>query len=286
MTSPHDRPARQASPRRRPITAVVVGAMLLAAALGFGAGPAGAAVPDAPVFFYAAGYSDGVRLYFAPPDDTGGKPVRYRINREIKLDGDTTSDAVADVDSSAMYVDDVQATGGEVTYFVYAFNDDGASAVAKRTVTTSASNHDLVKFLTPSTFVIRQYQDFLGRNPSPGELAAATATVGPGKTAANSAFMTKLIESTERAARQRVIRLYTAYFKRGPDHGGLDYWTKQLEAGKKTINDVSNTFARSNEFKTTYGSLSNTEFVTLVYANVLEREPEPSGFHLGADAGP
>jgi len=40
---------------------------------------------------------------------------------------------------------------------------------------------------------------------------------------------------------------------------------------------VSAQFAASSEFKTKYGNTTNTAFVTLVYQNVLDRNPEPSG---------
>ena len=40
---------------------------------------------------------------------------------------------------------------------------------------------------------------------------------------------------------------------------------------------MSNFFAKSNEFKTRYGSLDNDEFVQLIYKNVLGRPGETSG---------
>src|SRR5262249_25418214 len=42
---------------------------------------------------------------------------------------------------------------------------------------------------------------------------------------------------------------------------------------------VSSSFAGSQEFKTTYGSLTNSQFVTLVYNNVLGRSPDTSGLN-------
>jgi hypothetical protein len=40
---------------------------------------------------------------------------------------------------------------------------------------------------------------------------------------------------------------------------------------------VSSSFARSAEFRARYGSLEDTDFVTLVYRNVLGREPDAEG---------
>lgn len=74
----------------------------------------------------------------------------------------------------------------------------------------------------------------------------------------------------------RVARLYLAYFQRGPDRGGLDFWRAQLAAGR-SLSSISTAFAGSSEFNTTYDSLDNSEFVDLVYQNVLERAPDAGG---------
>jgi hypothetical protein len=42
---------------------------------------------------------------------------------------------------------------------------------------------------------------------------------------------------------------------------------------------VANGFVGSTEFQTTYGNLSNTDFVTLLYANVLHRAPDTTGLN-------
>jgi hypothetical protein len=45
-----------------------------------------------------------------------------------------------------------------------------------------------------------------------------------------------------------------------------------------SLNAISQAFSQSPEFIARYGSLTNEEFVTLVYANVLGRAPEAEGF--------
>jgi Tol biopolymer transport system component len=79
------------------------------------------------------------------------------------------------------------------------------------------------------------------------------------------------------AKKAPVARLYWAYFKRRPDLGGLNYWINQYATGAKSLQKISLQFALSNEFKTKYGNTTSTQFVTLVYQNVLERQPEPDG---------
>lgn len=73
-----------------------------------------------------------------------------------------------------------------------------------------------------------------------------------------------------------VARLYFAYFLRLPDYTGLMYWVNSYTQGTP-LNDVSNAFAASAEFQQRYGSLSNAQFVQMIYQNVLGRAPDASG---------
>jgi len=74
-----------------------------------------------------------------------------------------------------------------------------------------------------------------------------------------------------------VYRLYRATLDREPDAAGLENWTYWL-AGGRPITDAAALFVASPEFQRTYGSLSNAEFVTLLYNNVLDRAPDEGGF--------
>lgn len=71
-------------------------------------------------------------------------------------------------------------------------------------------------------------------------------------------------------------RLYRAYFLRDADAGGLFYWGNLFVNGRP-LSAISGEFAASAEFTSTYGALSDPEFVTLVYRNVLERDPDTDG---------
>lgn len=75
-----------------------------------------------------------------------------------------------------------------------------------------------------------------------------------------------------------VRRLYLAYFRREPETSGLSYWVNRLRSGSASLAHVSADFSASSEFRNTYGSLSNTEFVRLVYRNVLGRDPDAGGY--------
>ena len=74
----------------------------------------------------------------------------------------------------------------------------------------------------------------------------------------------------------QMARLYEAYFDRAPDGGGLTFWREQ-RAGGRSLDSVSDEFARSPEFAETYGALGDEAFVDLVYGNVLDRDPDAGG---------
>lgn len=88
------------------------------------------------------------------------------------------------------------------------------------------------------------------------------------------------MRSPEFSPRRGVARLYFAYFNRQPDKGGFDFWTRQISSGAASLESASQAFALSPEFQQTYGSLSDAEFVVLVYNNVLARRPDTGGFRF------
>jgi Ca2+-binding RTX toxin-like protein len=80
----------------------------------------------------------------------------------------------------------------------------------------------------------------------------------------------------------QAYRLYQAAFDRTPDVGGLGFQMNDLDMGYSLVHIAQNSID-SPEFLRTYGpELTNTEFITLLYRNVLDREPEQAGllYHL------
>lgn len=73
-----------------------------------------------------------------------------------------------------------------------------------------------------------------------------------------------------------VYRVYVAYFLRAPDTTGFNHWLNAANNGM-SLSDISANFEVSDEFQARYGALSDAEFVSLVYANVLTRNAEGSG---------
>jgi subtilisin-like proprotein convertase family protein len=79
------------------------------------------------------------------------------------------------------------------------------------------------------------------------------------------------------------FRIYQAAFDRSPDLQGLAYWIRQLDKGM-ALDEVADRFMDSSEFKTTYGSsLSTSDFVIELYANVHHRAPDQQGFEFWRD---
>lgn len=73
-----------------------------------------------------------------------------------------------------------------------------------------------------------------------------------------------------------VFRLYQATFSRDPDSSGFVAWATRLAEGVD-IAQVARGFTDSAEFKQTYGSLSQGDYVELLYQNVLNRSADASG---------
>lgn len=139
--------------------------------------------------------------------------------------------------------------------------------------------------LTNSEFVTLVYDNVLHRAPEADGLAFWTGRLDAG--ASRGEVMVGFSESTEYVASTGtvapnssetggVFRLYWAFLERDPDLAGLCFWARRLETGT-TLQDVADSFASSVEFINKYGQLSNSEFVNLVYQNVLGRPADPDG---------
>lgn len=68
--------------------------------------------------------------------------------------------------------------------------------------------------------------------------------------------------------------LYVAYFNRVPDADGLDYWVTQYKSGMSLQQISDSFFSAALQYSTQTGysaNLSNTEFINIIYKNVLGR---------------
>lgn len=75
-----------------------------------------------------------------------------------------------------------------------------------------------------------------------------------------------------------ILRLYEATLDRPPDAAGFRSWVAALDGGQ-SLTSIASGFVNSVEFQNVYGSLNNTQFVTLLYNNVLDRSPDIAGLN-------
>ncbi|UWR21232.1 DUF4214 domain-containing protein [Sulfitobacter sp. S190] len=152
--------------------------------------------------------------------------------------------------------------------------------------------------LEDRAFVELLYQNVLGRDADATGLEGWLDMLADG--AARSAVVRGFSESPEFREQTRelanlyaeardqgsfvddVYRLYQATLDRNPDDAGLDDWTRQL-ANNAAIEDIASGFVQSTEFQNNYGALNNEAFVELLYRNVLDREPDDTGFNAWLD---
>jgi Ca2+-binding RTX toxin-like protein len=87
---------------------------------------------------------------------------------------------------------------------------------------------------------------------------------------------------------QRLMELYVAFFNRVPDADGLAYWIGQMQAGH-TISQIADSFydagVQSSALTGFSSTMSNADFVNVVYKNVLGRadgaDPEGLAYWSG-----
>lgn len=118
------------------------------------------------------------------------------------------------------------------------------------------------------------YTGILRREPAPEEVTSWLNVFNGGLLTLDQ-IREQFVSSTEaNSIVDPLIRLYQSAFNRQPDAGGLDGWAAELRAGK-TIEQIAESFAGSQEFTNLYGADTavNAAYVTALYANVLGRVP-------------
>ncbi len=81
----------------------------------------------------------------------------------------------------------------------------------------------------------------------------------------------------------QIVELYIAYFNRAPDATGLAFWGNAFADGL-ALYEMAALFIDQEETRATYPkNLSNSDFATAVYNNVLGRVPDAEGFSFWID---
>ncbi|MCU1368888.1 MAG: hypothetical protein JWO77_82 [Ilumatobacteraceae bacterium] len=132
-------------------------------------------------------------------------------------------------------------------------------------------------FASWAALVERQHRDVLGRPPTTAESSSWVT-----KLEAGTATRAQLVDSLRRSPENTssvdpTARLYRAFLGRAPDAGGLEFWIGRRRAGTWTLTRMADSFASSSEFQRKYGTLTNRQFVTRIYTDVLGRTADPKG---------
>lgn len=117
-----------------------------------------------------------------------------------------------------------------------------------------------------------------------GLALALLAVVTPtGAKAAQATSLDQITMSEDfRQPHADILRLYYAIFDRTPDEGGAVFWIDRYNAGE-AIERIADHMSQSPEFVALYGDTTNERFVETLYRNVLDRQPDPSGFAFWVD---
>ncbi len=138
--------------------------------------------------------------------------------------------------------------------------------------------------LNNTAFVTTLYNNVLGRAPDSAGLNSWVTQLNNG--ASRESIVLGFSESLEfrnasdvRTHAGEVYRMYDSAFNRQADVSGFEGWVNAFYGGAK-MTTLVDAFMNSAEFTNTYGAVSgltNTQFVTLLYNNVLNRAPDGSG---------
>ncbi|MCU1368899.1 MAG: hypothetical protein JWO77_93 [Ilumatobacteraceae bacterium] len=213
------------------------------------------------------------RLTWKAPSSNGGQVITgYRIT---PVDNGTPGTPIT-VGASMLSYDFPALTNGHTYRF------DVAATTGAGDGTIAQSNTVVPQWWRPwtsGTKAVTEISTWLtGKAPTASQLSAFTAAANAG-TKLPGDLVSELRDGTDATTNvDPVIRLYSAYFLRTPDSSGLNFWLNRRRAGW-TLSRISDNFAGSSEFKNRYGQLSNSDYVKLVYDNVLDRAPDTAGLN-------
>ncbi|WP_462159442.1 DUF4214 domain-containing protein [Pseudoalteromonas sp. GB56] len=261
------------------------------------------------------GLSDSVELNEHNTDPTvkdsdgdgiwDGVEVLYAFDPNVPNTGDTDGDGVSDVDEAGEYGIGTNPTsntdndrdGLRDDYEVYlnianltlaqlwADSDgDGLVKALESVLQTNASqkDNDSYRYFNDQT-----YTDMLTRMAlahirgtlqiSDTDLATLQSDLGITTQTPAYDVYAKVASPDALLNLSFIGRAYKAVLERDAAYTGLNSWRSKLNSGVTELQMVTS-FVNSSEFQSKYGSLSDGEFVELVFQNVLGRSPSQSGY--------
>lgn len=216
-----------------------------------------------------------------PYSGTVGAPVAFSAEGSYDPDGVLTTyewdfDDNGTYDTSSTSPSASHTYGGEYDGLVRlrVTDDSGAQAVATAAVKITGGSQPPPADAN-AAFVKAAYQDFLGRAPTAEELAAALAGLKDG-----SLTRASLVDSLARSAEWVSVivkKMYTDTLGRENDAGGLGFWTRQIQSGRRSVAQVAAYFYSSNEYYQGIGGGTPSSWVTDLYRKLLGRSPDAGG---------
>jgi hypothetical protein len=129
------------------------------------------------------------------------------------------------------------------------------------------------------SFVTAAYEDYIGRAPTPDELAYGLLIVGDASSIEKRAQFTTALAQSDTYLGAVVNKLYLDTLGRTGDPGGVAYWTNELRSGRVTVAQTAGLFYASPEYFSGYGNNDLTTWVTDLYHKVLLRNPDQGGLN-------
>jgi hypothetical protein len=196
---------------------------------------------------------------------------------EIALDSSGSCSWTASSDRPWLVVAPASGAGpGSVSYTVYpnfgTRTRTGHLTIAGQTI---AVNQFGTFGTEPGRFLSHVFYNFFGRLPSPSELVGYLRTVDA--TVTRAQLVESFLASSEFSAAGRFAAgLYLGLLNRDPEFGGWFFHRNALAAGAGTSAQAVASFLSSPEFTLQHASLSDQQFIALLYTQILRRAPSQS----------
>lgn len=229
-------------------------------------------LPDAPSTVSATASEGAADVTWDVPASDGGSPiVSYEVTPYVGATPGTSTVVAAPATTATI---DGLTNGTTYTFKV-------AATTAVGTGPQSPSSNEVtpewwLPWSSGDVAVTEMFTWMTGVAPTGAEKAAWLADLDAGDALPGDLIAALRAGADATTNVDPTIRLYSAYLLRIPDKSGLNFWLGRRRSGW-TLARISANFANSNEFKNRYGTLTNQEFVELVYQNVLGRDGDAAG---------
>ncbi|HEX7134128.1 MAG TPA: DUF4214 domain-containing protein [Iamia sp.] len=118
------------------------------------------------------------------------------------------------------------------------------------------------------SWVWAAFDDFLDREPTPEEVAAAVARLESG---VPRATLARELATSDEWIAHLVTGFYTDTLGRDPSEGEVAYWASELRSGRRTVAQVAASFYASQEYFAGIGGGTTSSWIEDLYTKLLGR---------------